>query len=64
MADIERREMFIYNQQGVLIRAVEEARQEEKQAIARQLLDRLDDATIAQITGFSVQYVQNLRLDV
>ena len=57
LADLERREMFIYDQQGAILQAV----QAEKQAIARQLLDRLDDATIAQITGLTVQNVQNLR---
>jgi len=73
LANIERQEMFIYDQQGTIIKAVKDAvqearqearqegRQEEKLAIARQLLDRLDDATIAQITGLSVEYVQNLR---
>lgn len=65
LADIERREMFIYDQQGAIIRAVEEdrqeGRQEEKQAIARQLLDRLDDATISQTTGLSIEDVRNLR---
>lgn len=61
LADLERREMFIDDQQGAIIKATQEARQDEKQAIARQLLDRLDDATIAQITGLSVQNVQNLR---
>jgi len=69
LADMERREMFIYDQQGAIIKAVkeaveeavEDALQEQKQAIARQLLDRLDDATIAQITGLSIQNVQNLR---
>ncbi len=64
LADMERREMFIYDQQGALIKAVKEGKQEEKQAIARQLLDRLDDATIAQITGLSVQNVQNLRSEI
>ncbi|MEG4502542.1 Rpn family recombination-promoting nuclease/putative transposase [Microcoleus sp. F6_B4] len=73
LANIERQEMFIYDQQGTIIKAVKDAvqearqearqegRQEEKLAIARQFLDRLDDATIAQITGLSVEYVQNLR---
>ncbi len=64
IANIERQEMFIYDQQGTIIKAERDARQEEKQAIARQLLDRLDDATIAQITGLSVQDVQNLRSEV
>jgi predicted transposase/invertase (TIGR01784 family) len=65
LADIERREMFIYDQQGAIIKAVQEARQEarqeEKLAIARQLLDRLDDETIAQTTGLSIEDVRNLR---
>jgi predicted transposase/invertase (TIGR01784 family) len=65
LADLERREMFIYDQQGAIIKAVkeavEEAIQQKELAISRQLLDRLDDATIAQITGLSVQDVRNLR---
>ncbi len=65
LADLERREMFIYDQQGAIIKAVkeavEEALQQEKQAIARQLLDRLDDATISQTTGLSIEDVRNLR---
>jgi hypothetical protein len=59
--------MFIYDQQGVIIKAKreggEEARQEEKLAIARQLLDRLDDETISQTTGLSIQEIRNLRSD-
>ncbi|MEG4633733.1 transposase, partial [Microcoleus sp. AR_TQ3_B6] len=57
LEDIERREMFIYDQQGAILQAV----QEEKRAIARQLLDRLDDATIGQITGLSIEDVRKLR---
>ncbi|MEG4528957.1 Rpn family recombination-promoting nuclease/putative transposase [Microcoleus sp. D2_18a_D3] len=60
LADIERREMFIYDQQGAIIQAV----QAEKLAIARQLLDRLDDATISQTTGLSIEDVRNLRSQV
>jgi predicted transposase/invertase (TIGR01784 family) len=61
LEDIERREMFIYDQQGAIIKAVKEALQEEKLAIARQLLDRLDDATISQTTGLSIEDVRKLR---
>ncbi|MEZ2230705.1 Rpn family recombination-promoting nuclease/putative transposase [Microcoleus sp.] len=69
IANIERQEMFIYDQQGTIIKAVKDAVQDAVQdalqqkelTIARQLLDRLDDATIAQITGLSVEDVQNLR---
>lgn len=61
LEDIERREMFIYDQQGAILKAAQEARQEEKRAIARQLLDRLDDATISQTTGLSIEDVRKLR---
>ncbi|MCU0547079.1 MAG: Rpn family recombination-promoting nuclease/putative transposase [Oscillatoriaceae cyanobacterium Prado104] len=73
LANIERQEMFIYDQQGAIIKAVKDAaqeakqegrqegRQEEKQAIARQLLDRLDDEIISQTTGLSIEEVRNLR---
>ncbi|MCL1468521.1 transposase, partial [Argonema galeatum A003/A1] len=69
LEDLERREMFIYDQQGAIIKAAresreegrEEGRREEKLVIARQLLDRLDDETISQITGLSLEEVSNLR---
>jgi predicted transposase/invertase (TIGR01784 family) len=63
--DLERREQFIYDQQGAIIKASQEGREEgmrEKAiAIARQLLSRLDDETISQTTGLSVENVRNLR---
>ncbi|MEG3973784.1 Rpn family recombination-promoting nuclease/putative transposase [Microcoleus sp. herbarium8] len=66
---LERREQFIHDQQGVIIKAVEEARQAARQerirketlAIAKQLISQLDNATISQVTGLSVEDVQNLR---
>jgi predicted transposase/invertase (TIGR01784 family) len=69
LEDLERREMFVYDQQGAILKAnlagieqgIEQGRQEEKLAIARQLLPRLDDATISQITGLSLEDVINLR---
>jgi predicted transposase/invertase (TIGR01784 family) len=63
--DLERREQFIYDQQGAIIKASQEGREEgmrEKAiAIARQLLSGLDDETISQTTGLSVENVRNLR---
>ena len=59
LEDLERQEMFIYDQQGALLKA----RKEEKLGIARQLLDRLDDETISQTTGLSIQEIRNLRSD-
>ena len=65
LEDLERREMFIYDQQGAILKAAQEAREEGMRskaiAIARQLLDRLDDETISQTTGLSLEEVQRLR---
>ena len=62
---LERQEMFIYDQQGVIIKANregrEEGREEAMQAVARQLLDRIDDETIIQTTGLSIEEIRNLR---
>jgi predicted transposase/invertase (TIGR01784 family) len=75
VADLDRREQFIYDQQGAIIKAVqegieqgieqgrEEGKRFEKLAIARQLLLRLDDETISQTTGLTVEDVQSLRGD-
>ncbi|TAG90031.1 MAG: Rpn family recombination-promoting nuclease/putative transposase [Oscillatoriales cyanobacterium] len=79
--EFDRREQFIYDQQGAIIKAVregieqgieqgreegiEEGREEgmkfEKLAIAKKSLSQLDNITISQITGLSVEEVQNLR---
>lgn len=75
--DLDRREQFIYDQQGAIIKAVqdgieqgqeegieqgrEEGMREKAIAIARQLFSRLDDETISQTTGLSVEDVHNLR---
>ncbi len=67
----ERKEQFIHDQQGAIIKAFEEGRQAARQerirkemlALAQKLLSHLDDAAIAQVTGLSVEDVQNLRGD-
>ncbi|MEZ2269941.1 MAG: Rpn family recombination-promoting nuclease/putative transposase [Microcoleus sp.] len=71
LEDLDRREQFIYDQQGAIIKAVQEGieqgieqgKREEKLAIARQLLSQLDNATISQVTGLSVEDIRNLRGD-
>ncbi|MEG4859161.1 hypothetical protein QUB75_16345 [Microcoleus sp. K1-B6] len=76
LADLEEREMFILDQQGVLLKGIEkgiaqgiaEGREEgvalgmKKKGleIARQLLNVLDNQTISQTTGLSVENIQNL----
>ena len=73
VTNLEKIEQFIYDQQGAIIKATleardegkeagrEEGKREEKLAIARQLLSRLDDETISQTTGLSLEDVRNLR---
>jgi predicted transposase/invertase (TIGR01784 family) len=73
--DLDRREQFIHDQQGAIIKAsregieqgreegIEQGKREEKLAIARQLLSRLDDETISQTTGLSLEDIRNLRSD-
>jgi predicted transposase/invertase (TIGR01784 family) len=69
LEDLDRREQFIYDQQGAIIKAtqegieqgIEQGKREKAIAIARQLLARLDNETISQITGLSLEDVQNLR---
>ncbi|XZN98861.1 MAG: Rpn family recombination-promoting nuclease/putative transposase [Microcoleus sp.] len=69
LEDLDRREQFIYDQQGAIIKAVQEGieqgieqgMREKTIAIAQQLLSRLDDQTISQTTGLSVEDVRNLR---
>jgi predicted transposase/invertase (TIGR01784 family) len=73
LEDLDRREMFIYDQQGAIALGREEGREMGREegreegmrqkaiAIARQLFDRLDDETISQTTGLTIEEVRNLR---
>jgi predicted transposase/invertase (TIGR01784 family) len=89
LKDLENREMFIQDQQGVMLKGIEEGlaqgreeglaqgREEGREEglvqgmqegmrekaleIARQLLNVLDNQTISQTTGLSVEDIQNLR---
>jgi predicted transposase/invertase (TIGR01784 family) len=71
--DLDRREQFIYDQQGAIIKAVQDGREQGIEqgreegmrfkaiAIAKQLISQLDNAMISQVTGLTVEEVQNLR---
>ncbi|MEG4573171.1 Rpn family recombination-promoting nuclease/putative transposase [Microcoleus sp. N3A4] len=73
LADLEARERYILDQQGILRKGIEEGMQlgmqqgmqlgmrEKALEIARQLLNVLDNQTISQTTGLSVEDIQNLR---
>jgi predicted transposase/invertase (TIGR01784 family) len=60
-----KRQIFIQDQLGALSLAtkqgIELGKQEEKLEIARNLLDVLDDATIALKTGLTLEQIQALR---
>jgi predicted transposase/invertase (TIGR01784 family) len=60
LEDLERREMFIYDQQG----AINLGREEEKRGIARNLLAQLNDEAIASATGLSLKALEELRQEV
>ena len=77
LADLEARERYILDQQGILRKGIEEGlaqggeegreeglalgMTEKALEIARQLLNVLDNQTISQTTGLSVEDIQNLR---
>jgi len=69
LEDLEKREIFIQDQQGAIVKARKEglsageAQGSAKKAveIARQLLEVLDDETISRTTGLSVEEVRKLR---
>ncbi len=77
LADLEARERYILDQQGISRKGIEEAMQQGMQQgmqrgmqqgmrekaleIARQLLNVLDNQTISQTTGLSVDDIQSLR---
>ncbi|MEG4286149.1 Rpn family recombination-promoting nuclease/putative transposase [Microcoleus sp. A006_D1] len=81
LKDLEDRERYIMDQQGILRKGIEEGREqgleegreqgleeglalgmrEKALEIARQLVNVLDNQTISQTTGLSVEDIQNLR---
>lgn len=69
LADLEDREKYILDQQGILRRGIEAGRaqgieigmREKALEIAKQLLNVMDDRTISQTTGLSVEDIQNFR---
>jgi predicted transposase/invertase (TIGR01784 family) len=69
--DLEKREIFIHDQRNAIIKATKQGLEQgikqgalaEKLAIARNLLDVLDDTTIAAKTGLAVEDIARLRTD-
>lgn len=69
LEDLEHQEIYIQDQRNATIKAVKQAvskavnqaRKEKAIDIAKKLLDVLDEATIAQTTGLSIQEIQKLK---
>lgn len=59
--DLEKREFYIHDQRNAVKKAVTQAVSETKIEIAKQLLDVLDEATISQKTGLSIEEIKKLR---
>lgn len=68
LEDLERREMFIYDQQGAIAlgrqEGIEQGIEQGKRDIARNLLGQLNDEAIAQATGLSLEAVIALRREM
>lgn len=73
LEDLEKREIYIYDQRNAIKKAVrlareaalkqgiEQGKQESKLEIARQLIGLLDDQTISETTGLNIEQIQQLR---
>ena len=65
LEDLEHQEIYIQDQRNATIKAVKQAvsqaAKEKAIEIAKKLLDVLDEATIAQTTGLSIEEVQKLK---
>ncbi|MBE9146363.1 Rpn family recombination-promoting nuclease/putative transposase [Planktothrix mougeotii] len=77
LEDLEKREIYIYDQRNAIKKAVklareealkqgieqgiEQGKEESKLEIAQQLIGLLDDQTISQTTGLSIEQIQQLR---
>ncbi|MFP4410902.1 Rpn family recombination-promoting nuclease/putative transposase [Coleofasciculus sp.] len=63
LEDLQKREMWIYDQRNAIIKAVNQAVKQKQVEIARRLLDVLDEETVSQTTGLSLEAVQQLKRD-
>ncbi|MEG3970514.1 MULTISPECIES: Rpn family recombination-promoting nuclease/putative transposase [unclassified Microcoleus] len=61
LEDLEHQEIYIQDQRNATIKAVKQAVKAKAIEIAKGLLDVLDEATIAQTTGLSMEEIQKLK---
>ncbi len=60
--DLSHREIYIQDQRNAIIKATKQGMKEAQVEIAKRLLDVLDEETISQTTGLSLEEVRHLKL--
>lgn len=63
LEDLEKREIYIHDQRNAIKKAVNQAVKQKSVEIANRLLNVLDEETISQTTGLSLEEVQKLKGD-
>jgi hypothetical protein len=63
LEDLEKREIWIHDQRNAIKKAVNQAVKQKEVEIAKRLLDVLDEETVSQATGLSLEEVQRLKRD-
>jgi predicted transposase/invertase (TIGR01784 family) len=63
LEDLEKREIYIHDQRNTIKKAVNQAVKQKSIEIAKRLLNVLDEETISQTTGLSLEEVQKLKRD-
>jgi len=61
LEDLSQREIYIHDQRNAIARAVNQAVKQQAVEIAKRLVDVLDEETISQTTGLSLEEVQRLK---
>ena len=63
LEDLEKREIYIHDQRNAIKKAVNQAVKQKSVEIAKRLLNVLDEETISQTTGLSLEEVQKMKRD-
>lgn len=61
LEDLQHREIYIHDQRNAIKKALRQGRRESQVEIAKRLLDVLDEETISQTTGLSIEEIQALK---
>jgi predicted transposase/invertase (TIGR01784 family) len=61
LEDLNRREIYIHDQRNAILKAVNQAVKQKAVEIAKRLLGVLDEETISQTTGLSIEEIERLK---